>query len=93
MNYELAQELNKAGFPEVYIGRDITLNEPYAPTLSELIEACGEDFGSLHPLHKAGKISSWAAQVYDLKGIREQRGSTPEEAVARLWLALNPKQK
>lgn len=48
MNYELAKQLKDAGFP---VGRDgyfdyidVTLEDDklYIPTLSELIEACGE---------------------------------------------------
>ena len=54
MTYELAKELKDAGFPQTR--RDATLPldrergtvEPLmVPTLSELIDACGECFGSL----------------------------------------------
>ena len=93
MNYELAKKLKDAGYPQCGIfhgiqgwniegatslataadlvvngNPKITLN--YEPcehiTLSELIEACGDKFGTL-----------------------EGRGTTPEEAVANLWLQLN----
>lgn len=96
------------------------LEYTYVPTLSELIEACGEK----HYIVKHSPVdvnprrdetittkdtgarvmeyrnfclfgypdaTKWIAgfglegQVYDLKG----EGSTPEEAVANLWLALN----
>ena len=50
------------------------------PTLSELIEACGKGFWELTKYP-----SRWGA--YEWKG-REGSGSTPEEAVANLWLAL-----
>jgi len=60
------------------------------PTLSELIEACGEEF---YELARLGN------DVWQMKALSESekqlplmyRGKTPEEAVARLWLALNKK--
>ncbi len=64
----------------------------YIPTLSELINACGKDFGRLSLNECDGQ------QIFDaypnsqkLKERKEwflARG-TPEEAVANLWLALN----
>lgn len=73
------------------------------PTLFEIIEACGEDFGSL-------ELGNW---IYDEKGesfwyahstkktVRKGgakqsngvigKGPTPEVAVAALWLTLNKK--
>lgn len=66
----------------------------YAPTLSELIEACGEDFKYLSKRddgkwvggNHSGKIvhGEYTEHSY-------QFGETPSEAVARLWLALNKK--
>ena len=54
MNYELAKELKDAGFPQdysqgvlahfVFEADDITSDSAYEPTLSELIEACGDRF-------------------------------------------------
>lgn len=57
--------------------------------LGQLIEACGSKFA----LDGAWGDGEWHAY----KGIEEEpeaygEGSTPEEAVARLWLALNKKQ-
>ncbi len=67
------------------------------PNLSELIAACAENFNALrrnpqyiydetdgHPIICGG----WSA--YDCRGIGYD-GSTPEEAVANLWLALQKK--
>lgn len=56
----------------------------HLPTLSELIEACGEGFYSLIRSPREGL---WCAyQVFErLTGLYK----TPEEAVANLWLALN----
>jgi hypothetical protein len=61
------------------------------PTLEELIEACGEQFSKL----KRGRGGeTWVAQWF--KGgtsddVIAEIGSTPTEAVARLWLALHTK--
>lgn len=102
MNYELAKKLKDAGFPQKSrIGSILTKNDAppqteddyaYPPTLSELIEACGDDFGFLQAanvpnIHKR-IIGGWAAGAY---GTDEPISvyETPEEAVANLWLALN----
>ncbi len=107
MNYELAKELKDAGFPQevdesipaphIFLAPERHVSEPtfqdelaYAPTLSELIEAIGvENFGSLS--HYGDE---WICSFYNLDDSTRQvegSGVTPEEAVARLWLALNPK--
>lgn len=52
------------------------------PDLSELIEACGEDFESL-----GREANMW----FCIGPLFLYEGTTPEEAVARLWLALNQK--
>lgn len=107
MNYALAKELKDAGFPQgEYVrcrcmfpeerkGSDgkaklvYSHDEPsvYVPTLSELIEACGDDFNSLV---QRNAHQCWGAMG---TGHYDERGPTPEEAVARLWLALNPLKK
>jgi hypothetical protein len=48
------------------------------PTLSELIEACGDDFAALH------KQRDWIADGKSITGW----GATAEEAFAKLWLAI-----
>ena len=65
----------------------------FFPTLSELIEACGE---------RTVKLVRWrdgeatAFSRGDQKGFEDERyehlarGQNPEEAVANLWLALHP---
>ena len=53
------------------------------PTLSELIEECGDRFASLMKSN-----TNWIA--ISINGINEI-GPTPEESVANLWLALNKK--
>lgn len=103
MNYELAKELQEAGFPYFHfeefckatgchlkdgIGRK---EDVHKPTLSELIEACGEDFSGLWK-KKGGWVASSRFIVDEgIANNQEWIGSTPEEAVARLWLALNKK--
>lgn len=107
MTYELAKELVDEGFqkPEHPKGQmlcaphnihDRSL-EVYEPTLSELIEACGSPYLKLEfPFPPAPRPNgNWFALSKNetAKGWVEHkgRGTTPEEAVARLWLALNPK--
>jgi hypothetical protein len=92
MTYELANKLKDNGYPQgndtyvdvdgtqwIYTNVLTTIDKAYAPSLSELIEACGSDFNILQ---RSG--DRWLAAgdplVYD---------STPEEAVAKLWLALH----
>ena len=107
MQYELAKKLKDAGFPQAdpnralnvgtfqYVG-DNSDKETlcYIPTLSELIEACGEqkslglerNYGGMWTAYKDTQL--WN----DVDGYKYQaRGTTPEEAVAKLWLALNKK--
>ncbi len=60
----------------------------YIPTLSELIEACGEGY---FILEKQG--DKWRAEYphQTLRLLVGEYGSTPEEAVAKLWLEINKK--
>lgn len=103
MNYELAKKLKEAGFPESdgwfdkgtrFIDRE---SGTKVPTLPELIEACGEEFGGLALGGKRGEARfgdavfegyrAWGKNIETpLVGY-----DTPEEAVAQLWLALNKK--
>ncbi len=68
----------------------------YAPTLSELIAACGPAFSELIKLTDTKEPQKWAAVVYPceecvISEIHEACGATPEEAVARLYIALHGK--
>jgi hypothetical protein len=112
MDHELAQELKAAGYPQgssvwLYTGDGLYQprmykgqfhgNETDAPTLEELIEACGEIV--LWPFQGtwcAGKpndegLGGRGITYYDEYPVHLANGRTPFEAVARLWLALNPK--
>lgn len=57
------------------------------PTLSELIEACGDDFKNLT------KDGNWYTNLVagneDYYESFDSIGDTPEEAVAKLWIKLN----
>lgn len=110
MNYELALKLKDAGFPQTFTGFESfdlnTENKPtpehgvpvYKPTLSELIEACGD---KLHSIRRGGwkgsSLNGWMASedsFYEMTMNTVPKepvgtGSTPKEAVANLWLVLN----
>jgi len=104
MNYELAKQLKDAGFSQelkhgtMIDGEDCDVcgnHVYYVPTLSELIEACGEERTIRIQSYWEGNDLRWQADTcgnfapWDNAHVSEV-GSTPEEAVARLWLALNP---
>lgn len=104
ISYELAKQLKDAVFPQTYgeYGRYIRLdgsidgiqensdNSCYIPTLAELIEACGNKIDSLNRVVAGWKVGG-SVETHDSEHpwIREEAvGATLEEAVARLWLAL-----
>ena len=101
MDDSLAKELKDAGFPQdgkncrTYTNiNDSTLVERIAPpTLSELIDACPKQLGTAtFVLGSANQGQAWVACYFDFRVNRcaelNETGHTPEEAVARLWLAL-----
>lgn len=99
MTYDLVKELKDAGFPKELTvcsgGRmcPLGMKKHYdAPTLSELIEACGDEFFALRRNFSAkdGKPFFWA-ETYHGTTFAGVASPTPEEAVAMLWLALNKK--
>ena len=107
ISYELAKALKDAGFPQDGEGfrycdecpeheihfLDHGLVYVLAPTLSELIAACGEDFKIL--TRDKGLLSDltnlpWAAvATEEIFGL----GPTPEEAVAALYLSIHEKKQ
>lgn len=105
MKYILAKKLKDAGFAQTGAGYGIfedgdivnvsfighgNVSSVYCPTLSELIEACGDDFDRLElNTDSDTQEKYWFASVLSLDEGRT--GSTPEEAVANLWLELNKK--
>lgn len=92
MNYELAKELKDAGFPENVANYSVAGRHGllFFPTLSELIEACGRIWVGPCELGWHSGFDGHPFSHLDEK--RPQGcGATPEEAVARMWLALNKK--
>jgi hypothetical protein len=91
MTYELAKRLREAGFPgsdqwHLDKGELHYHPEEIGPTLSELIEACGNGFFGLNRLEK----DQWSCHfMEDENASGEPVYKTPEEAVANLWLELN----
>lgn len=106
MTYALAKELREAGYSQEFkMGHwicdlelfDIQITDKagdcygdaliYHPTLSELIEECGDGYFSL------GRDTSgmWRCYMKKDQEYMTDIDPTPEEAVARLWLALNKK--
>lgn len=90
--YELVKELKDSGYPQkmgMYVGKNGSGSGPaewlgkqgvddpcYAPFLTELIEACGNAFGSLSPARlvqskfpedhdRIGQITEWYALRHD----------------------------
>lgn len=88
MNYELVKELKDAGFP---FAQYRPKHQTTDPTLSELIEACGGGvllWGcEFHGWYASEQLCPARHTLKDTIDA-EPQGSTPEEAVARLWLAL-----
>ena len=106
MDDQLARELKDAGFPQTDKrcsdcikngSSSCTVCEDVVdavPTLSELIEACGGGFESMRRMFDGEVTLGWEAWSANLDVFRRMfhgEGATPEEAVARLWLALQKK--
>lgn len=97
MNYELAKEVKNAGLESKHSSEDAEYPDKdgyVPPNLSELIEACGDGFRSLTYHSKRTNESTyrrWIAKSGARTGKFLRSGHTPEEAVAKLWLALNKK--
>ena len=80
ITYELALLLKGAGFP-----REVNKKEWIKiPTLSELIEAIKG-----YVVLERGK-NYWICFLRE-NPLGQENGDTPEEAVSKLWLALNKK--
>lgn len=67
----------------------------YLPSLEEIIEALGDDFGELYPIHNyKGNIIEWRASGgkfgKDITKVVVEK--TSKIAVARLYLALHSKE-
>jgi hypothetical protein len=89
MNYELARQLYEANFPKeirLLTDNDQIWEAKDTPTLSELIEACEPRITAFEKDEQDGNL--WCAYECTETDYFEGRGKTPEEAVAKLWLAL-----
>lgn len=103
MNYTLAKRLKDAGFPQKSwtdgMGEgdrwdDKMLHHAYAPTLSELIDECKFPPDIFpHEIHLSKfpyGVGGYKYQAYVCcQDIKTDICDSPEEAVAKLWLALN----
>lgn len=100
MNYELALKLKDAGFVfpicdhESFCGslKELELfGYTHYPTLSELIEACGEGFKELLRREDGWVALGDTGEFTGLSALPNTRtvGAIPDIAVANLWLALN----
>jgi len=101
ISYKLAKQLKDAGFKwgkpcdckkcikyginKKKINVWIQYGDKYRPTLSELIEGCGDRFLALSRYEKTNGSIEWGACITNT----EEMAKTPEEAVAKLWLKLN----
>ena len=96
MNYKLALELKKAGFPQGDISslpqeRYWSKEEVcYIPTLSELIEACGKKVG-FEMFEEFGEKDRNYKVAVNYPKFEMARGKTPEGAVAKLYIKLDKK--
>ena len=62
----------------------------YIPTLSELIEAVGEEFNRLErDVDSDTSVVYFVAYAHEL--LRGSVGKTPSQAVKNLWISLNKK--
>jgi hypothetical protein len=89
MTTELIKQLKDAGFPKEFVNTELT-HGGY-PTLSELIEACGDHFIELERIDKKKWLAQggWIENDCCRRPHKDQVAASPEEAVAKLWLALN----
>lgn len=87
MNEELAEILAKAGFPMNHYLSGPRTGKFMFPSLSELIEECGEGMGGIS---RNKRLNIWIAYSITASNLEDAvDGPTPEEAVAKLWLKLH----
>lgn len=104
--YKLAKELKDSGWPHPkrypnlpgeWIGPngiDHSLDQDaiYSPSLAELLAACPREIdGHRFMLGAWGK--GWVATYWKGAFVGNADGETPEEAVAKLWLVLQKKDR
>jgi hypothetical protein len=94
MNFELIKKLKDAGFFLRQSDIEIEGIRYDLPSLEELIEACPTSIGKpTFVLGSANQGKEWLACYFDFVTNRgsdfNETGSTPVEAVAKLWLAVH----
>lgn len=101
MPYELAKQLKDKGFPQdgegwmlpllpLYddgINRPVQPDKVYAPTLEELIQACGN--GTVIETHHYLDGATAMKKTSNGRETDWVGGETPTIAVAKLWLSLH----
>jgi len=98
MEYELAKKLKDAGFPQVG-GRVCIHGIQYGhcddefciPTLSELINACGDKIKRIERSsdYYGKNLTSWF--IWSTEPVSASWELSLEEALAKLWIELNKK--
>ena len=97
LSYELALKLKEAGLNLEHHYDEhscVRCDKPHfalcEPNLEELIEACGDRFGKLERHGKYWQTTYPLISAINLPN-RPEKGSTPIEAVANLYIELNKK--
>ena len=96
MDYELAKKLKDSGFPMGMTDHELCVYQQaeifdgvayHVPSLPELIDACENGYLSIVRV----KEGDWRCFTENPNGLPKLggEGSTPEEAVANLYLELN----
>jgi hypothetical protein len=98
MDYELAKQLKENGLRwstvDLFDIKSSEIQTENYPTLEELISAVPKSIGkATFVLGSANQGKEWVACYFDFVTNRGsefiESGSTPTDAVARLWLALH----
>ena len=88
ISFALAKELKTAGYPQTMIQRAAGASEVdppvHFPTLEELLGACGRDTVLIFHSEDSSTASAPSREF-------TAKGATPVDALAHLWIALNPK--
>ena len=94
MDGETAKKLKDSGFPDSKIVRQdvLQIDDWFSPDLLTLIKACGDRFKTLIHPNSINNGNQWGAQSCIYEGEQWVKyGSTPEIAVANLYLELKNK--
>ncbi len=88
ISYETARQLKSMGFPDIELHENCTTplecDKTKFPSLTSLIEGCGDEFAYLKRYHPSG-IWEAATDGFEIQDMDR------DTSVANLWLALNKK--